>query len=185
MSEAQYIRRSLQHLSDELAELGHAACPTTIGALLEELGYRLRVNVKRLTGPYHPDRDKQFRYLGSLVEVFRAEGWPILSVDAKKKELVGNFAQAGATWQQDPYEVNAHDFPTDAQYRAAPYGQGFQGCSCSINYSLVVGYGLANSEVRHDASCVCAVRGTGAVLRDDPLGLGISFSARAVGRAVS
>jgi Rhodopirellula transposase DDE domain len=122
MSEAQYIRRSLQHLSDELAELGHAACPTTIGALLEELGYRLRVNVKRLTGPYHPDRDKQFRYLGSLVELFRAEGWPILSVDAKKKELVGNFAQSGTTWLQDPYEVNVHDFLTDAQYRAAPYG---------------------------------------------------------------
>jgi hypothetical protein len=122
MSEAQYIRRSLQHLSDELAELGHAACPTTIGDMLEELGYRLRVNVKRLTGPYHPDRDKQFRYLGALVEAFRAEGWPILSVNAKKKELVGNFAQPGTTWLQDPYEVNAHDFLTDAQYRAAPYG---------------------------------------------------------------
>jgi hypothetical protein len=84
MSETQYIRRSLQQLSDELAELGHAACRTTVAALLEELGYRLRVNVKRLTGPYHPDRDKQFHYLGSLIESFREEGWPILSVDAKK-----------------------------------------------------------------------------------------------------
>lgn len=122
MSEAQYIRRSLQHLSEELAELGHAACPTTVAALLEELGYRLRVNVKRLTGPYHPDRDTQFRYLGALVESFREEGWPILSVDAKKKELVGNFDNPGATWLQTPYEVNAHDFLTDAKYRAAPYG---------------------------------------------------------------
>src|SRR5216684_6414569 len=59
MSEALYVRRSLQHLSDELAELGHAACPTTVADLLEDLGYRLRVNVKRLTGPYHPDRDTQ------------------------------------------------------------------------------------------------------------------------------
>lgn len=122
MSDALYVRRSLQHLSDELAELGHAACPTTVAALLEDLGYRLRVNVKRLTGPYHPDRDTQFRYLGSLVDLFHEEGWPILSIDAKKKELVGNFANPGATWLQQPYEVNAHDFLTDAQYRVAPYG---------------------------------------------------------------
>jgi hypothetical protein len=122
MSDARYVRRSLQYLSDALAERGHAACPTTVATLLEEQGYRLRVNVKRLTGPYHPDRDQQFHYLGSLVELFREEGWPILSIDAKKKELVGNFAQAGATWLQRPYEVNAHDFLTDAQYRAAPYG---------------------------------------------------------------
>lgn len=122
MSDARYVRRSLQYLSDALAERGHAACPTTVATLLEAQGYRLRVNVKRLTGPYHPDRDQQFRYLGSLVELFREEGWPILSIDAKKKELVGNFAQAGATWLQRPYEVNAHDFLTDAQYRAAPYG---------------------------------------------------------------
>ena len=122
MSEALYVRRSLQHLSDELAELGHAACPHTVAALLHDLGYRLRVNVKRLTGPYHPDRDTQFGYLGSLVELFAEEGWPILSVDAKKKELVGNFDHAGATWLEHPYVVNAHDFLSDAQGRAVPYG---------------------------------------------------------------
>jgi hypothetical protein len=122
MSDALYVRRSLQHLSDALAERGHAACPTTVAGLLEDLGYSLRVNVKRLTGPYHPDRDKQFHHLGSWVEVFREEGWPILSVDAKKKELVGNFKNPGATWVPQPYDVNAHDFLSDAQYRAAPYG---------------------------------------------------------------
>jgi hypothetical protein len=121
MSDAVYVRRSLQYLSDELAELGHAACPTTVAGLLKEQGYRLRVNVKRL-GPHHPDRDTQFRYLGSLVELFREEGWPILSIDTKKKELVGNFRQAGATWVQQPYETNAHDFLTDAECRVAPYG---------------------------------------------------------------
>jgi hypothetical protein len=112
----------LQYLSDALAERGHAACPTTVADLLKDLDYRLRVNVKRLTGPYHPDRDTQFRYLGSLVDLFREEGWPILSVDTKKKELVGNFANHGTTWVQEPYEVNAHDFLTDALCRAAPYG---------------------------------------------------------------
>ncbi len=122
MTDALYVRRSLQHLSDGLAERGHAACPTTVAGLLEDLGYSLRVNVKRLTGPYHPDRDKQFHHLNSLVELFREEGWPILSVDAKKKELVGNFENPGAAWVPQPYEVNAHDFLSDAEYRAAPYG---------------------------------------------------------------
>jgi Rhodopirellula transposase DDE domain len=122
MSEALYVRRSLQTFSDELAALGHDACPTTVADLLQELGYRLRVNVKRLTGPYHPDRDTQFHYLGSFVELFREEGWPILSVDAKKKELVGNFDNPGAVWLERPYEVNAHDFRSDAQYRSVPYG---------------------------------------------------------------
>jgi Rhodopirellula transposase DDE domain len=122
MTEAKYVRRSLQHLSDELAAVGHVASPHTVADLLRDLDYRLRVNVKRLTGPYHQDRDRQFGYLESVVNVFRAEGWPILSVDTKKKELVGNFDQPGATWLREPYEVNAHDFLTDAQYRAVPYG---------------------------------------------------------------
>jgi hypothetical protein len=122
MSEALYVRRSLQYLSDQLAERGHAACPTTVAALLADQGYRLRVNVKRLTGPYHPDRDKQFRHLGAWVDLFREEGWPILSIDTKKKELVGNFAHAGAVWLEEPYQVNVHDFLSDAQYRVAPYG---------------------------------------------------------------
>jgi hypothetical protein len=122
MTEAKYVRSSLQHLSEALADGGHAACPNTVATLLRELDYRLRVNVKRLTGPYHRDRDSQFHYLTSMVECFRAEGWPILSVDSKKKELVGTFAQDGATWLQEPYVVNAHDFLTDAQYRAVPYG---------------------------------------------------------------
>jgi hypothetical protein len=122
MTEAKYVRCSLQHLSDGLADLGHAACPTTVAELLRDLDYRLRVNRKRLTGPYHPDRDTPFRYLGALVDLFRAEGWPIVSVDAKKKELVGTFGNAGATWLAEAYEVNAHDFLTDARYRATPYG---------------------------------------------------------------
>jgi hypothetical protein len=122
MTEALYVRRSLQYFSDALADRGHAACPTTVADLLRELGYRLRVNVKRLTGPYHPDRDTQFHYLGSLVEFYREEGWPILSVDTKKKELVGNFDNPGAAWLEEAYQVNAHDFLSDAQYRSVPYG---------------------------------------------------------------
>ena len=122
MTEAKYVRCSLQHLSDGLAERGHAACPHTVAALLRGMDYRLRVNVKRLSGPPHPDRDTQFRYLRSWIDLFRDEGWPILSIDTKKKELVGNFANAGATWVEEPYAVNVHDFVSDALYRVAPYG---------------------------------------------------------------
>jgi len=122
MTEAKYVRRSLQALSDELADLGHAACPDTVADLLRDLGYNLYVNVKRFTGPPHPDRDTQFRYIEALVEEFRVEGLPILSVDTKKKELIGGFANAGAAWGEQPQEVNAHDFLTDALCRAVPYG---------------------------------------------------------------
>jgi hypothetical protein len=122
MTEAKYVRRSLQALRDELADLGHAACPDTVADLLRDLGYNLYVNVKRFTGPPHPDRDTQFRYLEALVEEFRVEGLPILSVDTKEKELIGGFANAGAAWGEQPQEVNAHDFPTDALCRAVPYG---------------------------------------------------------------
>ena len=122
MTEARYVRRSLRTLSGELAELGHAAGPDTVADLLRGLGYRLRVNVKRLSGPYHPDRDEQFTFIEGLVAAFREEGLPILSVDTKKKELVGNFKNAGAIWRREADEVNAHDFLSDALYRAAPYG---------------------------------------------------------------
>jgi Rhodopirellula transposase DDE domain len=122
MSSTKYCRRSLQTLSAELAELGHAAAPTTVGELLRELDYKLRVNFKRLTGAPHPDRDVQFRHLGALIEAFRVEGLPILSVDAKKKELIGLFDNDGRRWLREACDVNAHDFLSDAQCRVTPYG---------------------------------------------------------------
>jgi len=122
MGAARFTRRSLRHLSDELAALGHAACPGTVAGLLRGLGYSLRVNVKRFTGPHHPDRDRQFRQIEARIAEFRAEGLPVLSVDTKKKELVGNFGNGGAAWVGAPEEVNAHDFLTDAVCRAVPFG---------------------------------------------------------------
>jgi hypothetical protein len=106
MTEARYVRRSLRTLSKELAELGHAAGPDTVAMLLRELGYRLRVNVTRLSGPFHPDRDARFTFIEALGAACRAEGLPILSADTKKKELVGNFANAGATWPREADQVN-------------------------------------------------------------------------------
>jgi hypothetical protein len=122
MGSTKYVRRSLRHLSAELAALGHEACPTTVANLLREQDYAPHVNVKRCTGPPHPDRDTQFRYLQEWVEFCADVGLPILSVDTKKKELIGNFANAGAAWSLAGEPVNAHDFRQDARCRAVPYG---------------------------------------------------------------
>jgi hypothetical protein len=122
MSAAKYIRRSLRQLSTDLTRCGHAACATTIGRLLRERAYALRVNCKRFTGPAHAERDAQFRYIRDWLDLCHEHGVPVVSVDTKKKELIGNFANAGATWSRSADEVNAHDFPQDAVCRAAPYG---------------------------------------------------------------
>ncbi len=90
--------------------------------LLREEDFALHVNVKRFTGPAHPDRDRQFGYLQERLELFRDRGWPVISVDAKKSELIGNFKNAGATWCWHPEAVNCHDFVDDAVCRAVPYG---------------------------------------------------------------
>jgi hypothetical protein len=90
--------------------------------MLRQQGYSLRANVKRLAGPAHPDRERQFEYLGQQREAFGAAGLPVLSVDGKKKELVGDFKNAGRTWAKQPESVNTYDFIQDAQCRATPYG---------------------------------------------------------------
>jgi hypothetical protein len=122
MTADKFVRTSLRSLSDDLHRLGHPASPPTVAHLLRDQKYNLHVNVKRLTGPPHPDRDQQFRHIQERIAEFRTAGWPILSVDSKKKELIGNFGNVGATWCQSGTEVNAHDFPSDAQCKAVPYG---------------------------------------------------------------
>jgi hypothetical protein len=122
MGRSRFVRRSLRALAQELADLGHPACPTTVGRLLRAEGYSPRINVKRFTGPDHPDRDRQFHNIAEWVAVFEELGLPILSVDGKKKELIGNFKNPGAAWCRDPEEVNVYDFIADAECRATPYG---------------------------------------------------------------
>jgi len=122
MTADKFIRTTLQSLSDDLHRIGHPVSPPTVARLLRDQKYNLHVNVKRLTGPPHPDRDRQFRHIQEKIDAFRAEGWPILSVDSKKKELIGNFCNAGSTWCKSGTEVNAHNFPSDAQCKAVPYG---------------------------------------------------------------
>ncbi|HEY9856142.1 MAG TPA: ISAzo13 family transposase [Stenomitos sp.] len=122
MGHAKFVRPSLRALSTELAGHGFAACPTTVARLLRTQKYSPRVNLKRFTGPDHPDRDRQFQNIQQWIETFTDLGLPIISVDGKKKELVGNFKNAGAVGCLEPEEVNVYDFLTDAVCRATPYG---------------------------------------------------------------
>ena len=119
MSERKWVRSSLRHLQERLeAQVSH----TTIGRLLRAMDYSLKVNVKRLTGDPHPDRDQQFTYLESQKQAFLQAGWPVISVDSKKKELIGNFKNAGQRWCLEADLVNEHDFKQDALGKAVPYG---------------------------------------------------------------
>jgi hypothetical protein len=95
---------------------------TTVARLLREQGYSLRTNRKRLAGTHDPDRDRQFRVLAARRRYFLRRGWPVVSVDAKKKELVGNFKNAGRCWRRQPLDVLDHDFPSRALGRAIPFG---------------------------------------------------------------
>lgn len=122
MCATKWVRSSLRQLSDDLQVEGHIACPTTVSGLLKEQHYSLKSNVKRFTGPADVRRDSQFAHIEEERKRFLESGCPVISVDGKKKELIGNFKNAGQAWCHQPDEVNAHDFPQDAVGRAVPYG---------------------------------------------------------------
>jgi hypothetical protein len=123
MSEQKWVRSSLRSLSRDLGRAGHPASPPTVARLLVHLGFSLRVNAKqREARSSHPDRQAQFTHLTGQIQEFVAAGQPIISVDTKKKELVGDFKNAGRAWCQQPEPVNVHDFPADSLGRAVPYG---------------------------------------------------------------
>jgi hypothetical protein len=112
--EQKWIRRSLRKLSRCLREVGHQASPPTVGRLLKKLRYSLKVNAKQKEGQSHPDRDQQFQYIEAQSESFRSAGWPVISTDTKKKELIGDFKNAGRAWCRQPEQVNIHDFLSEA-----------------------------------------------------------------------
>jgi hypothetical protein len=99
MSAEKWLRSSLRHLSERLQASGHRACPKTVGRLLKGMDYSLKANVKRQAGAQHPDRNTQFEYIEAQKQLFLSNGWPIISIDAKKKELIGNFTCACGTVQ--------------------------------------------------------------------------------------
>lgn len=122
MSDEKWLRSSLRHVSQQLTQAGHPACPKTVGRLLKSLGYSLKTNVKRQAGSHHPDRNLQFEYIEAQQQVFLSMGWPIVSLDGKKKELIGNFKNAGQAWCREAQSVHDHDFEGEALGKAIPYG---------------------------------------------------------------
>jgi hypothetical protein len=122
MTGVKWTRRTTEKIADELQACGIEVCANTVAKLLKDLDYRLRVNHKKLKRASPADRDAQFNYIAAQRETFAAAGVPIISIDAKKRELVGNFKNQGTTWSQTPTLVNDHDFPSDAKGVALPYG---------------------------------------------------------------
>jgi len=114
-------RKSLRQLSEQL-QPAHTVCPNTVGRLLREQQYSLHVNSKELDGRASPDRNEQFEYIQAQIQAFSEHGWPIISVDTKKRELIGAFRNPGRSWCQQPTRVNIYDFRSLAQGIAIPYG---------------------------------------------------------------
>lgn len=123
-SALRWTLKSTTELAQELTRQGHPISPRTVGRLLNELEYSLQGNRKTLEGSSHPDRNAQFEYINTSVKRFQQRGQPVISVDTKKKELVGAFRNGGREWQPkgQPEEVKVHDFMDRELGKAIPYG---------------------------------------------------------------
>lgn len=125
MSGLKWTRKTREKVCSELRQIGIRVSPNTVGRLLRLMGYSLRVNHKQLSRvcktPVHL-RDAQFQHIAKLRDDARARGIPLISIDAKKKELVGRFKNPGAAWSQQACLVNDHDFASEAAGKAIPFG---------------------------------------------------------------
>jgi hypothetical protein len=124
MSPLRWTTKSLRHLADQLTRAGHRVGRDTVADLLHANGFSLQGASRTLEGIRHPDRDGQFWYISELVAAFQRAGQPVVSVDAKKKEQVGDFHQQGREWRPagDPVGVRSHDFPDPEAGKVVPYG---------------------------------------------------------------
>jgi hypothetical protein len=124
MSLLRWTSKSTRTMAEELTRLGHPVTWVTVARCLDDMGYSLQANRKTKEGPQHANRDAQFRYINRQVKAVLGAGDPVISVDAKKKELLGPFKNAGRTWRPKgkPQEVNTKDFPSLAEGKALPYG---------------------------------------------------------------
>jgi hypothetical protein len=124
MSPLRWTCKSTRKLAKALAEQGHEVSHTRVAQLLADMDYSLQGTLKTLDEVSHPDRNNQFRYINRCVKVFQHAGQPVISVDAKKKELVGNFANAGREYrpQGKPEQVKIHDFADPQLGKVCPYG---------------------------------------------------------------
>jgi Rhodopirellula transposase DDE domain len=144
MSPLRWTSKATRTIAEELTQSGHPISSVTVGRCLEEMGYTLQANVKTREGPQHPNRDAQFRYLNRQVKAFRRVGDPVISVDTKKKELVGAFKNGGRRWlpKGKADQVSVHDFPHLGKGKAIPYGA----------YDIARNRAVVNVGVTHDTA---------------------------------
>jgi transposase len=141
-SPLRWTAKSTRKLAEELTAAGHPVSPQKVGRLLKEVGYSLQSNQKTLEGKTHPDRNAQFEFINARTEEFQAAGQPVISVDTKKKELVGDFKNGGREWrpQGEPEQVRTHDFIDPELGKAIPYGV----------YDVTRNQGWVNVGIDHD-----------------------------------
>ena len=149
MSPLRWTCKSTAKLAEELTRQNHPVSDRTVAMLLKQSGYSLQGNRKSREGSSHPDRNAQFEYINRQVRAFQKRQQPVVSVDTKKKELVGEFKNPGAEWQPQgqPQQVNVHDFPDKKLGKAIPYGL----------YDLACNEGWVSVGIDHDtAEFACA-----------------------------
>jgi hypothetical protein len=138
-----WTRRTTDRIAGFLSQIGISVSSNTVARLLHQMGYSLRVNHKMLPTDLSPDRDEQFEYISNLRTRFQRRNHPIISVDAKKRELIGNFKNQGKRWGRSPILVNDHDFRTDSTGVAIPYGI----------YDVLANCGSIFLGISHDTAC--------------------------------
>lgn len=145
MSPLRWTTKSTRNLASELTRQGHKVSADTVGDLLREAGFSLQANAKTIEGKQHPDRDAQFRYINDQAKEHISAGDPVISVDSKKKELVGQYKNAGRQWQPvgEPVTVKTHDFlDREGLGKAIPYGI----------YDIAANTGWVNIGTDHDTA---------------------------------
>ncbi len=139
-----WTNKSVSKLRKALTSLGHTIGETAIRGMLHEMGFSLKANKKSIEGASHADRDAQFQHINRTGKAFEAKGQPVISVDCKKKELIGNFKNGGREWQAKGQDttVNVYDYLSIADGKAIPYGI----------YDLVQNSGFVNVGIDHETA---------------------------------
>jgi len=144
MSLLKWTSKSTYQIRDQINKQGYLISEDTVGRRLKEMDYSLQTNVKTWEGVSHKDRDSQFRYINDLAKKFVDDGDPVISIDTKKRELIGNFKNSGRNWRpkDSPIKVNVYDFPSLSNGKAIPYGI----------YDIQKNKGLVSVGISHDTA---------------------------------